>query len=76
MVAQRDYQFKPHGRQINRSMCVPMYKPCSALTGGHGGNYCGTGLDSVRKVLAERKVYLLDVEPQVSVRTLVCVCVP
>ncbi|KAM9439699.1 LOW QUALITY PROTEIN: MAGUK p55 subfamily member 7 [Clarias gariepinus] len=38
--------------------------PSLSRTGGHGGNYCGTGLDSVRKVLAERKVYLLDVEPQ------------
>ncbi|MCI4390981.1 hypothetical protein PGIGA_G00129090 [Pangasianodon gigas] len=31
--------------------------------GRHGGNYYGTSLDSVRKVLAESKVCLLDVEP-------------
>ncbi|XP_058274159.1 MAGUK p55 subfamily member 7 [Hemibagrus wyckioides] len=31
--------------------------------GEHGGKYYGTSLDSVRKVLAESKVCLLDVEP-------------
>ncbi|XP_060761418.1 MAGUK p55 subfamily member 7 [Neoarius graeffei] len=31
--------------------------------GRHSGNYYGTSLDSVRKVLAESKVCLLDVEP-------------
>ncbi|GAA6090854.1 MAGUK p55 subfamily member 7 [Tachysurus ichikawai] len=31
--------------------------------GEHGGNYYGTSLDAVRKVLAESKVCLLDVEP-------------
>lgn len=53
-----------------------MYNSCSKLPtdrfieyGGHGGNYYGTSLDSVREVLAERKVCLLDVEPHVSGRT-------
>ncbi|KAL2097914.1 hypothetical protein ACEWY4_007121 [Coilia grayii] len=32
--------------------------------GEHGGNYYGTSLESVQKVLAECKVCLLDVEPQ------------
>lgn len=57
-------------------MVIPVYNPCSELPtdrfieyGGHGGNYYGTSLDSVRKVLAERKVCLLDVEPHVSGRT-------
>ncbi|MCJ8745233.1 hypothetical protein PDJAM_G00127990 [Pangasius djambal] len=31
--------------------------------GRHSGNYYGTSLDSVRKVLEESKVCLLDVEP-------------
>ncbi|XP_041956203.1 MAGUK p55 subfamily member 7-like [Alosa sapidissima] len=32
--------------------------------GEHGGNYYGTSLESVQRVLAEGKVCLLDVEPQ------------
>lgn len=34
--------------------------------GRYGGHYYGTGLDSVRKVMAEGKVCLLDVHPSVS----------
>ncbi|KAL7842077.1 hypothetical protein SRHO_G00237660 [Serrasalmus rhombeus] len=33
--------------------------------GEHGGNYYGTSIDSVRRVLAESKVCLQDVEPHV-----------
>ncbi|KAF5902871.1 Guanylate kinase [Clarias magur] len=49
-ASKRDYQLKPHGRQTNRSMCIPVYKPvlCSDRFieyGGHGGNYYGTSLD-------------------------------
>lgn len=56
-----------------------MYNSCTKLPmdrfieyGGQGGNYYGTSLDSVRKVLVESKVCLLDVEPHVSGRTSVC----
>lgn len=37
--------------------------------GRYGGHYYGTSVDSVRKVMAEGKVCLLDVHPSVSERT-------
>lgn len=37
--------------------------------GRFGGHYYGTSVDSVRKVMAEGKVCLLDVHPSVSERT-------
>lgn len=36
--------------------------------GRYGGHYYGTSVDSVRKVMAEGKVCLLDVHPSVSER--------
>lgn len=56
----------------------PHVSPRFLEYGEHKGNYYGMSLDSVRRVMAESKVCLLDVEPHVSKRLFmngrVCEC--
>lgn len=59
-------------------LIFPHVSPRFLEYGEHKGNYYGMSLDLVRRVIAESKVCLLDVEPHVSKRSLinvrVCEC--